>query len=142
MVGYGGHAKSIADCIERGKQYHIAGYTDIQEAEAPYAYLGADDILAGCFRRGILNAVIGIGYLGKGELRQKLYWRLKDIGFRFPVISDPSAIISESAQIGEGTFVGKGAIINAEAYVGKMCIINSAAVVEHECKVGDFPILR
>lgn len=29
LVGYGGHAKSIADCIERQGIYKIAGYTDI-----------------------------------------------------------------------------------------------------------------
>ncbi|WP_156032724.1 hypothetical protein [Selenomonas sp. FC4001] len=30
LVGFGGHAKSVADCIEREGKYHIAGYTDVK----------------------------------------------------------------------------------------------------------------
>ena len=31
IVGFGGHAKSIADCIERMGKYRIVGYTDFDE---------------------------------------------------------------------------------------------------------------
>lgn len=138
LVGFGGHGKSVADCIEREGKYHITGYTDVKKAVSRYEYLGTDDMLQDVFASGIHNAAIGIGYLGKGTLRNKLYEKLKNIGFTLPVIVDPSAVVSESAQLGEGTFVGKGAIINAEAKIGKMSIINTKALVEHECTVGDF----
>lgn len=138
LVGYGGHAKSIADSIERAKKYRIVGYTDIEQRNSDYHYLGTDEVLAKHFERGIKNAVIGVGYLGKGDLRQRLYRRLKEIGYDLPVIIDPSAIISSSAVIEEGTFVGKGAIVNAEAMIGKMTIINTKALIEHECRVGDY----
>jgi len=138
LVGYGGHAKSIADCIERLQKYKIVGYTDLEQYDSPYNYLGGDTILRNYYNQGIKKAVVGIGYMGKGEVRQKLYEELKSIGYSLPIIADPSAIISKSAQIGEGTFVGKGAIINAEATIGKMVIINTKALVEHECIVGDY----
>ena len=44
----------------------------------------------------------------------------------------------ENVEIGEGSFIGKGAVLNAEARIGKMAIINSKALIEHECVVGDF----
>lgn len=138
LVGYGGHAKSVADCIECGKEFHIVGYTDSEKKQSLYPYLGTDEVLEKYFYRGVHNVSICLGYLGKGTLREELYQQLKQIGFHFPVIKDPSAIISKSATIGEGTFIGKGAIINAEAIIGKLCIINSAAVIEHECVVDDF----
>lgn len=138
LVGYGGHAKSMADCIERGQQFHIVGYTDNEKVDAPYPYLGTDNVLEKYFQEGVTNVAVCIGYLGKGTLREELYQKLKAIGFQFPIITDPSAIISQSAAIGEGTFAGKGAIINAEASIGKMCIINSGAIVEHECVIEDF----
>lgn len=138
LVGFGGHAKSIADCIEREGKYNIVGYTDFEQHNSKYQYLGTDDILQSYYNRGIKNVVLCIGYLGKGEIRQKIYAKLKGIGFHFPIIADPSAIISESAEIDEGTFIGKGAIVNAEAKIGKMAIINSMALVEHECVIGDF----
>ena len=124
LVGYGGHAKSIGDCIERQGIYKIAGYTDIIQRESDYEYLGTDERLQ--------------EYYERGEIREKLYKKLKCIGYELPVICDPSSIISSTAYIGEGTFIGKNAIINAEAYVGNACIINTKALVEHECKVKEF----
>jgi sugar O-acyltransferase (sialic acid O-acetyltransferase NeuD family) len=138
FVGFGGHAKSVADCIEREGKYHIIGYTDLQEHHSKYMYLGTDSTLQKIFDSGVHNAAIGIGFMGSGSKRNTIYDTLKKIGFSLPVIMDPSAIVAESAVLGEGTFVGKSAIINAEATVGKMAIINSKALVEHECIVGDY----
>lgn len=138
IVGYGGHAKSVADCIERQKEYKIAGYTDLQKHESQYQYLGSDDELEKIYISGVKRAVIGIGYMGRGEVREKLYERLKKIGYILPVIKDPTAIISDTAVISEGVFVGKGAIVNAAAVVEKMVIVNTNALVEHECHVGEF----
>lgn len=138
LVGFGGHAKSVADCIERQGKYRIAGYTDVEECTSVYRYLGTDDELESIYDSGIKKAVITIGYMGKGNLRERLYEKIKAIGFELPVIIDPSAIVSNSVTIGEGAFVGKSAIINAETCVGKMTIINTKALIEHECKVEDF----
>lgn len=138
LIGFGGHGKSVADCIERENKYRIAGYTDNSEYFSRYKYLGNDEALNSIFKSGIRNAFICVGYLGKGEVRERLYEKVKSIGFKIPVIIDPSAIISDTAQLGEGTFVGKGAIINADAKIGKMCIINTKALIEHECQIEDF----
>lgn len=138
LIGYGGHAKSVADCIERQNRYRIIGYTDLEKRKSKYKYLGTDDVLKDFFNRGIQNVVICQGYLGKGNVREALYDNVKKIGFNLPVISDPSSIISDTAIIGEGTFIGKRAIVNAEAIIGKMCIINTNALIEHECIIHDF----
>lgn len=138
LVGFGGHAKSVADCIEREEKYNIVGYTDLEEHQSRYKYLGSDDVLKDLFASGVHNAAIGIGYMGKGEIRQKLYFKLKEIGYGLPVVIDPSAVVSETAVIGEGSFVGKCAVVNTETKVGKMVIVNTKALVEHECCVGDF----
>lgn len=138
LVGFGGHAKSLADSIEWEGKYHIAGYTDVKASSGRYRYLGTDDALEAIFAGGISNAVVGIGYMGKGTIRQQLYRKLKDIGFNLPIIIDPSAVVSSSTVIEEGSFIGKGAIVNAEAFIGKMVIINTKALVEHECIVDNF----
>lgn len=138
LVGYGGHGRSVADCIERGEQYKIIGYTDMEQYESSYLYLGRDEVLGRYRREGVENVFVSIGYMGKDARRECLYQQLQLLGFAFPVIADPSAIISKTAKVGEGTFIGKGAIINAEAELGKMCIINTRALIEHECHVGDF----
>lgn len=138
IVGYGGHAKSVIDCIERQRKYNIIGYTDEIDRKERYPYLGTDDVLQEYYNCGVQNVAICIGYLGKGNIREVLYEKIKKIGYQLPIIVDPSAIISRTAEIAEGTFVGKGAIINAEAKIGKMSIINTKALIEHECIIADF----
>lgn len=141
IVGFGGHALSVVDSMKRTGQFNIIGYTDRKQTqyEVQFSYLGTDDVLESLYKDACVKcAILGIGYMGKGTIRQEIYEKLKMIGYEFPVIIDPSAIVSESAVVEEGCFVGKYSIINANAHVGKMCIINTGATVEHECKVGDF----
>lgn len=142
ILGKGGHAGSLVDIIERENKYEIVGYvvnnigTNIEGEK--YPVIGSDLDLGQIFEGGIRNAAIGIGFLGKSDLRERLWDKLKAIGFLLPVICDPSAILAKDVKFGEGTMIGKGAIVNANASVGKMCIINTGAIIEHDCEVGDF----
>ncbi len=142
LVGAGGHAKTIVDTIERNECYEIIGFIDKEhvgkEVYRSYRVIGQDEYLKKLFALGIHHAVLSIGYMGKGELRDDLYALLKSIGYNLPVIVDATAVVSKGASIGEGTYVGRNAVVNASAQIGKMCIINTAAVVEHECVVGDY----
>ncbi len=138
LIGYGGHAKSIADSIERKGDYKIIGYTDKVDCHSKYKYLGDDSVLETYWNMGVKNVAICVGYLGKNRIREKIYAQVKKIGFCLPVICDPTSIISQSAFIGEGVFIGKNVVINSEVIIGKMAIINTGALVEHECIIGDF----
>ncbi len=138
IIGFGGHAKSVADSIATGHEYNIVGYTDVKKQVCNYPYIGTDDALSDCFRRGIKKAVLGVGFLGGQSVRDALVNHAKEIGFEFPTIIDPSAIIASDVSIFEGTFIGKNVVINSGARVGKYCIINSGSIVEHECVVNDF----
>ena len=134
------HAASVIDSLEQEGKYDITGYVvnDEKAGNSDYPIIGTDSDLERLYQSGIRNIAIGIGYLGKSELREKLYKHIKSIGFCLPVISDPSAMISKRAEIAEGTFIGKGAIINRGAVIKEACIINSGAIVEHDCTVDEF----
>lgn len=142
VLGNGGHAKSLIDIIERQARYEIVGYVvnenDLKKSGVNYPCLGDDAQLEQIFQSGIKNAALGIGYLGKSALRERLWVKLKQIGFSLPVICDPSAVLAGDVRIGEGSFIGKGSILNANVSVGNMCIINTGAIIEHDCEVGDF----
>lgn len=141
IVGFGGHALSVVDSVMRTGQFNIIGYTDRKptQYETQFPYLGSDDVLEKLYKDAYVKcAILGIGYMGKGTIRKDIFEKLKAIGYEFPVIIDPSAIVSESAIVEEGCFVGKHSVVNAYAHLGKMCIVNTGAIVEHECKVEDF----
>ena len=139
ILGQGGHAASLVDTIERENKYCIAGYivNDAEKGMGGYPVLGRDSDLENIFHSGITCAAVGIGYMGRSDLREKLWQRLRGIGFSLPVICDPSATVAESAFVGEGSFIGKNAVVNAGASVGAMCIVNTGAIVEHDCTIDD-----
>jgi sugar O-acyltransferase (sialic acid O-acetyltransferase NeuD family) len=139
LIGGGGHAKSVADAVKRAGIYNIIGIVSREKEDwDEYPWLGNDDELQKIYDSGVKNAIFGIGYLGKGDVRRRVYDNLVKIGFELPAIIDPSAVISEDTEIGTATFIGKGCIVNKEAKIGKATIINTGAIIEHECRIGDF----
>lgn len=140
LVGFGGHAKSIVDSIEKGNCYHIVGYTDIhfKEEYKDYKYLGNDEVLPLYYKKGVRYAFVSIGYMGKERVRDSLYEKVKEIGFQIPTIIDSTAILANDVIVGEGTFIGKACVINSSSRVGNMCIINTGSILEHENQIGDF----
>ena len=139
IAGCGGHAKSLADSIMATGCYEIAGYTSpLADDSFPYPCLGEDERFPQIYESGVTEAAVGIGYMGKGKVRDRVFEQLKDNGFNVPVIIDPSATVSTTASIGEGTFIAKGVLVNAYSAIGKMCIINTGAILEHDVKIGSF----
>lgn len=141
LIGMGGHAKSIIDSLEAKKCYEIAGFIEnrkIDKMYKNYPILGTDEHLEYYYEQGIKKAFIAIGFMGKGNIREKLYNKLKKIGYQLPSIIDKTALCAKDIEIEEGSFIGKGAILNSGVKVKKMAIINSGAIVEHECQVGAF----
>jgi len=141
VFGCGGHAISVVDTIKKNKEYEILGFVD--KAKSDYSYAGipviaTDDYLDSLNEREIEYGVLGIGFVhGNDSVRMKVYKNAADSKIRFPVIKDESSVVSGTAKIGNGTFIGKGAIINAEAIIGECCIINTGAIVEHCVHIGN-----
>ncbi len=142
LLGLGGHAHSVVDSIEQSGKYNIVGFLDTEEMQGKrykdYCVLDTDDTLQKYFDRGLRNAFVTIGFMGHGIVRNRLYQRLKDIGYIIPNIIDRTSVLSENVKLEEGIFVGKKAVINANAVIKKMCIINTGAIIEHDCRINGF----
>ncbi|MDU3580491.1 acetyltransferase [Clostridium butyricum] len=143
LLGGGGHCKSVIDTILSSNLYNIIGVIDVKEKIGEKVLrdikiIDSDENLYKYKEQNINNVFVTVGSIGNPRIRIKLYENAKKNGFIFPNIIDETAIISENAEIGQGTFVGKGVIINAEAIIGDNCIINTGSVIEHDCYIGDF----
>ncbi len=144
LIGGGGHCHSVLDTILSDKKYKEIGvvardrdnYVQLQKDEfvAPYL-VGVDSNLPGLLLAGWNNAFVTLGSVGKPFGRIRIYQMLIDIGFTIPVIADSTAIVSENARIGGGTFIGKNAIVNAGCDIGECVIINTGAILEHDCTI-------
>lgn len=138
LIGAGGHCKVIIDIIKSTDDYEIVGVTDrnINGNVLDIPIIGDDTVLSELYNSGVKYAFVGIGALDNIQIRNNLYEKLKNIGFKLPVLIHKTAIISPFSHINEGTCVMAGAIVNPGTVVGKNCIINTGSVIEHDCKIG------
>lgn len=142
LIGGGGHCKSVLDTIIRLNTYSEVVITDCKLAAGTRILgcevVGNDEILSELFERGFGDAVITIGSIKSTDIRREAFLKAEAVGFNFPRIIDPSAVVSGSASIGAGVYIGKKAVVNAEAVIDDMAIINTGAIVEHDCRIGKF----
>ncbi len=73
--------------------------------------------------------------IGANHIRKKLAGL---ITHPFGKVIHPSAMVSVSVKMGNGTVLMTGAIVNAETSIGNHGIINTGAVVDHDCVLQDF----
>lgn len=126
LFGASGHAKVILDILDAmGEKIEglVDDNPDIQEIQGYPVF----------HQRTDLSPIIVS--IGVNATRKKVVNKLQA---EFGRAIHPSAIVSKSAQTGEGTVVMQGAIIQAEAEIGKHCIINTGASIDHECHLGDY----
>jgi UDP-perosamine 4-acetyltransferase len=144
LVGGGGHAKVVIDAINKTRNFSIYGILDPQLPKSKsilgVKVIGTDEMLPKIFKKGIRNAFISVGSVNVDgcDIRSKIYDNLEKIGFRFPVIAHPKAVIAEDAKIDGGTFIAAGAVVNPGVKIGKNVIINTSASVDHDCEIEDF----
>lgn len=139
LFGYSGHAYVVADAVKLSED-ELIGYYEKEEAQLnPYGitYLGYEqdkEALSPLQAREVY-AVVGVG---ENNIRQKIINFLKTQGVACTSVIHPSAIVSGTATIGEGSFAAAGAKVNPMASVGAGVILNTGCIVEHDCRVGDF----
>jgi UDP-perosamine 4-acetyltransferase len=62
-------------------------------------------------------------------------------GLSFDPIVHPAASVSPMAVIGEGAFIGAGAVIAPHATVGEFTFVNRGATIGHDCEIGPCVII-
>lgn len=137
LIGGSSHALCLADLLTRHPDYQVMGYVNPEKSELlEFPHLGSDDdfLKTQIALKKDVRVLMGIG--GAMKVREKLFLRYKEAGFQFLTLVDPSAVISSSAELGEGTVVFPGAVIGARAQLSENVLIHSNAVVEHETTIG------
>lgn len=143
IYGGGGCCKIVVDILKLTAIYIPAGILDRRKNELssvsgiPVVADSSYETALGFFNRGykrIINAVI---FNGKKHGRKEPYEMLKSIGFQFINVIHKSAIIEQSARIGEGNLIAAGAIIGSDAIISNNCIVNAGAIISHDCIIGD-----
>lgn len=133
ILGFGGHARSVADvalaagvttlCFvdanaRDGENFH--GFPVLPRWDAP-----------------LPEGWAAFSAAGDNTRRQRQITDIEAAGWPLATLVAPSASIGLGSHIAPGCFIGQQAHVGPEARIGKGCIINSGAIVEHESVVGD-----
>lgn len=131
LFGASGHGLVVLDILQL-QQQEVAAFIDDADKPALYGEIPVKKSADICLEANDKLIVA----VGNTQARKNVVARYATSLFGTAV--HPSAVISSSVVIDEGTVVMAGAIINAYAKVGKHSIINTGASVDHECMIGDF----
>ena len=131
IIGAGGHAKVLIDCLEEEGKYKITEVVD--DNPALHEILGYKIHRRSQFTwESKVSMIIAIG---NAAIRKQI---AGEYDVQFATTIHPTAIFSKYAKVGAGSQVFAGAIVNPGATIGQHCIINTGAVVEHDCVIHDF----
>jgi sugar O-acyltransferase (sialic acid O-acetyltransferase NeuD family) len=135
IVGTGGQGRVVLDCIKNKYEQIVFLTNDLHsKAVDGYSLLYEQETTDGYIKNNFDEIVVAIG---NNNARLNLSLKYETNGLKLATIIHPTAIISETAEIGAGTVVFANAVINSNAKIGKACIINTNTVIEHDCILGN-----
>lgn len=139
LVGAGGHARVCAEALRDDPRNEIVGALSrdghaVAGLEVPV--IGRDTDLEDAALSVRANTVCVA--IGDNQRRQQISERVAAYGLPLATALSRFAMISRRADVGAGSVVLPGAVINAVATVGTGAIVNTAASVDHDCIIGDF----
>lgn len=145
IIGASGHGSVVLDCIEREGIHDVAGFIDSFQKKGTkkfgYEVLGDESDLPLIIEKyGIVGGIVAIGdNWTRSEMVHKIVRIVKD--FNFISVIHPDASIGKGVEMGKGTTIMPGAVINCNAKVGDFCIVNTNASLGHDGVLSNFSSL-
>ena len=136
IIGTGGFARHIKELVDLNDNFAFCGFIGKKDDVNANYYdcdiekLRSDDV------RHLVNGIGNLSENNKKIIELVNYYINKK--FNFPIIIHPSACVSPSASIGNGTLILENAVIKSHSNIGEFCIINTLSIVSHDCSLGNF----
>jgi sugar O-acyltransferase (sialic acid O-acetyltransferase NeuD family) len=131
ILGFGGHSRVIID-IAQNLGLDISGLYDDNPNTYGKEYNGIKVL-------GPINSIVSgtaVIAIGNNQIRKNIVDQSSPINWKSLI--HPSSYVSSNIEIGEGTVIMAGAIVQPGAKIGRHCIINTGACVDHDCIIEDF----
>ena len=145
VFGASGHAKVVLDIVERQSVYETVSLLDRYKPSGTecggfHVNGSLEDLRAARSRHPALEVVVAIG---DNWARARIAAELEQVcpGIRFAIVIHPSAEIGRDVDVGAGTVIMAGAVVNPAARIGEGCILNTRASLDHDSTMGRFASL-
>lgn len=136
IIGAGGHGKVVADvAVKMGKWQEIV-FMDNNKSLTQAIGLEVIGSIDDAFKyKTEADFFVAIG---DNYLREKIQERLIIDGCHIVSLVHPQAILGLDVQLGVGTVVMAGVVINSSSRIGDGCIINTSSSIDHDNNIGNY----
>ena len=136
IIGAGGHGKVVADIALKMDRWDYIAFLD--DNEDIKTSMGIEVIgKSADMYRYIKDYDIFVA-IGTNEMRKIIQEKLEIRGANIPVLIHPEAVIGREVEIGVGTVIMAGVVVNCCTTIGKGCIINTGATIDHDNLIEDY----
>lgn len=140
LIGTGSNTNQVIYEIEKHKDLKIEGIIYFENKNLKkfqnYKILGDLKIL----KKSNFKKCKILITLGNTIIRKKIVKNIvkENIKNKFFTLISKDCIVSNSANLSEGTILMSGCVINANVEIGKHSLINTSSIIEHNTKIGNF----
>lgn len=142
IVGAGAQARYVIETTKRAGLVHVIGLIDTFENREYWGrqidgikVLGGAASLQQIAPAADLGVVLAVADI---EKKQRIAEQLAASGHHFVSIVHPSAIVATDVEIGVGTIINAGVVIERGSRIGSHVIVHAGCVIEHDNVVEDF----
>jgi len=147
VFGSGVHSKVIFSEIIQIKKYNFLGFVDdfsqkgkkiITYKKKSFFNLGKiKDVIKNNGGGGKLYGIIGVGF---NHIRKKIVNEVfkLDKTFKWETVISKNCILNGNINIGKGSLIMSGVVINTDTTIGNHCIINTSSSIDHDNYFKDF----
>lgn len=143
IIGAGGFGREVAWLVRRinaiEPTWNLLGFIDDAaekqgREEDGYPIVGNLQML-----QFLKEDVYIVCAVGSASVRSCIINKISNCKYvHFATLIDPSVIISDRVEIGEGTIICAGTIVTVDVKIGEHVIINLDCTVGHDCSIQDF----
>lgn len=134
VLGGGGHAK-VAIATLQSAGFSIEAIYDDDTSKLGTRMLGIEIVGStpppNWWQDKSRRAFIAIG---ENTIRAQL----SSLDADWVVAKHANSVVHESVQVGEGTLICAGVVIQPDTTIGRHAIANTSSSIDHDCTVGDF----
>ena len=136
IIGASGHGKVAADIALKMNKWKTISFLD--DNKSLKTSLGLQVIGTSDHALKYKDQADFFVAIGKSITRASFQERLEARGFSIASLTHPDSVIGPQVEIGQGSVIMAGVVINCSSKIGKGCIVNTSATVDHDCTVDDY----
>lgn len=143
IIGAGGFGREVAWLVERinavEPTWSLKGFID-DNPEVIGTIVGGYPVVGGVDAFGTFDAEVwAVCAIGSAKVRRTVIEKVSAFhNVKYASLIDPSVLMSERVEVGEGGIICAGNIITVDIKLGKHCIVNLDCTIGHDAVIGNY----